>query len=1083
MNRQGLLRGHSKALGQRWIGLLAVVAIGLSAGCSREARRDRHLKRGDTFYQAGQLAKAAIEYQNALRLDPLHPVCLRQLGKVYDDQGQYNRALGLLEKAAEATPQDLDVQMRLCRIYLSANRPAKAHAAAAAILTRQPTNEEALRILAETAVTPEEVAEVDRRVEAFRAQVGERGVCHLITGLRRLRQKDLAGAEQAFQQAAKLDPASPAPHWALGNLYLAQGQRQAAHQQFEQAVRLAPRNWLDRVRFAEYKIRLGAVEEARSLLQALVKEAPEFLPAWSALAAVALEQHRYEDCAALVAKVLAQRPEDYLALLTRARLSLAQTNLAQAIAQLTQMRAAYDRVPQVSLELARAYLLSNDLANATTALDRALSLNPNYPEALWLKGQLALRKRDFGTAPNVLMQLARLNPNRPDVQFALAAAHRGHGAYDAALAIYQNLAKGYPTNPQPHFLSGLIYRQQNKLAEAEAAFTQALQRQPGHLSALDQLVKVKLAQKQVQAARKLVDDLLARSPRLAVGWFMLAMVHRAAGDTNNAEAALLKAIELDTNAVAAYSVLAQLYAESGRGAEAVRKLDQALAQAPNNPVALIQKAMLLDRLGQYSQAAETYEKLLTVAPRLVLALNNLAYLYSEHLGKLDRARTLATQACELAPDSPQAADTLGWILYRQGDYARAFALVSKAAADLPDEPEIQFHLGMIHCMQGQETEARSALRHALELSQDFPGAQEARQRLAALDAGSDPADPQAVARLEKLVTQQPRDLISHMRLAQLYSRQGAWDKARAAYEQVLNINPRSVPALIQLAELYAGPLRNPTKALALAKEARSLAPEDPHVDRAFGRIAYEAGEHSWAVNLLQESVRKQPDQPDLRYHLGWALYSVGRVTEAQEQMRTALQLAPNFAQAESARRFLAWTDQAAQTQPSTQAVAAAEAALQADPNFVPALMLLGAAHTAQGRWDQARQTYQKVLAKFPQFTPAIRALVLLPRGSGDVRQDYDLATKARRAFPNDPEVAKALGKIQYQRGEFSAALPLFQEALRSLTNDAALHFYQGMTQLKLGRKDQARRSLQRASELGLPPDLASEATRTLLELR
>jgi Flp pilus assembly protein TadD len=110
-------------------------------------------------------------------------------------------------------------------------------------------------------------------------------------------------------------------------------------------------------------------------------------------------------------------------------------------------------------------------------------------------------------------------------------------------------------------------------------------------------------------------------------------------------------------------------------------------------------------------------------------------------------------------------------------------------------------------------------------------------------------------------------------------------------------------------------------------------------------------------------------------------------------------------------------------------------------------------------------------------------LVLLPRGSGDVRQDYDLATKARRAFPNDPEVAKALGKIQYQRGEFSAALPLFQEALRSLTNDAALHFYQGMTQLKLGRKDQARRSLQRASELGLPPDLASEATRTLLELR
>ena len=50
----------------------------------------------------------------------------------------------------------------------------------------------------------------------------------------------------------------------------------------------------------------------------------------------------------------------------------------------------------------------------------------------------------------------------------------------------------------------------------------------------------------------------------------------------------------------------------------------------------------------------------------LLALNNLAVLYSDDLGQLDKAYDLAKKAREVAPNDPHIADTLGWILYKEG---------------------------------------------------------------------------------------------------------------------------------------------------------------------------------------------------------------------------------------------------------------------------------------------------------------------------------------------------------------------------------------------------------------------------------
>src|SRR5262249_38824373 len=140
----------------------------------------------------------------------------------------------------------------------------------------------------------------------------------------------------------------------------------------------------------------------------------------------------------------------------------------------------------------------------------------------------------------------------------------------------------------------------------------------------------------------------------------------------------------------------------------------------------------------FNAARDAYEKALAMNPNFVPALNNLAVLDSERLGRLDAAYDLAKKAKALAPNSPNIADTLGWILLEKNEFANALPLLQESAGKLPDNPLIQYHLGMAQYMLGQEGPARTTLQRAASSANDFPGKGDAQHRLSvlAIDAGT-----------------------------------------------------------------------------------------------------------------------------------------------------------------------------------------------------------------------------------------------------------------------------------------------------------------------------------------------------------
>jgi tetratricopeptide (TPR) repeat protein len=535
-------------------------------------------------------------------------------------------------------------------------------------------------------------------------------------------------------------------------------------------------------------------------------------------------------------------------------------------------------------------------------------------------------------------------------------------------------------------------------------------------------------------------------------------------------------------------LLISTYIAANKLPQALNQIETSLAKQPDNPQLLMTLGEIYLKQKDPLKARDAYEKLLTRNPEFVPALNNLAYLYAEKLNDVDKAYKLVRKAADLRSD-PGIGDTLGWVLYKKGDYQQAQILLQESAGKLPQNSDVQFHLGMASYMMCQADAARAAFQQALKGSADFEGKEEAQRRLSLL--GTQGSATLSSEQLESMLKQQPNDPLTRLRLAESYEKGKAFAKAAAEYESALKINPKLLSPLIKLAQLNAGPLQNNEKALEFAKKARELAPDDPkvasvlgHVAYVLGHAAYHAGNFTWAYSLLQISARQLADDPTVLHDCAWAAYSLGKVSEARELMERTLKVAPAREISGDAQSFLRMTaldrnpKEAVTLEPEMQKL------LKADPNYVPALAVRAGNEQQRGDFKKAIGTYSEILQRFPDFAPAQKYLaVLYLEGPATLDKAYDFAVKARRTLPDDPELARILGQITFQKKEYGRALQLLQESGRKNPLDAAGLYYSGVSHLELKQKPQATQDLERALAAGLQEPFASAAKRLLAEAK
>ncbi len=1061
------------------IGLVALCAqLFVQVGCTKKAKLGRALESADTYFQAQEYDKARIAYLQALQIDGSNPQAIERLGLVWSQQGSPLKAVPFLNETLKVDPSNREVRAQFANAVLSMGDVTRARSEAIALLGQDPGNEQALLILGQTSQTEAEVAEAEAffNAPAASAQPASR----LARANILLRHNKLAEAEASIGEALKAAPDSSTAHLAQGGILLIKKDLENASLELKRGSAAAPLRSIGRLKYAEFLGQSGKVDEGLTELGAVNTEAPDYLPAWIVRARLLSSKGDYDEALKTLENVFSRDNENYDARVVAAQTLLAKGDGAKAVESLERLDQKMPNVGPTQLLLAQAYLATSDRAKAIGILEKAVESHPEFTEAATLLGQLQLQSGNPDAAIRTLQALLEARPNLAAAQLFLATALQAAGRLDEALAMAQNLEKTVPNAFEPQFLIGVIHQQKGEIDQARAAFERAILVKPDYMPAVAQLVMLDVGLKDFDAAKKRADAFAEKNSASPAAHFLVGRVHASAGEWEQAETALSRALEIDPAFAPAYGLFSEALVANNRARETLDRMDAVLEKSPDNARALMMKGMVNEKLQDFAAAKDAYVKLLAVAPDHVPALNNLAYIKAVKFQKFDEAQKLAEHARELQPGDESVADTLGWIYFLNGDFARALPLVQEAAAKLSDNPEVQFHLGMTSSAMGHKDIARGAFEQALKSTEPFPGKEESERRLASLKAGQDGETSASSAELAAQVAAQPTDLVLKLRLAAAYEKEGESSKAVEIYTGALAQNPALPAAAARLATIYLDSLNQPQAALDWAKKARALAPSNPEVAIILGRAAMRNHDAVQAYSLLRDTTRGAG--PEALFDFAHAAYAIGRETEAVEILQKLISEAPDSPVVAKAKTFSGLA--AAGEQPTAIEGAMAKQAEQASvdyPDLLAAKFVVARSLSEQSKPGDAIPILEEVVSDYPEFFAAQRELARIYAGMPDkLDRAYELASKARKASPEDSQSARVLAAICFGRKDFAQTRQLLESMDKPDSPlEAGDLFYLGMAQFELKEPAKSRETLQRALDAKLGEPQAIEARKTI----
>lgn len=262
--------------------------------------------------------------------------------------------------------------------------------------------------------------------------------------------------------------------------------------------------------------------------------------------------------------------------------------------------------------------------------------------------------------------------------------------------------------------TGLAMLQAGNPAGAEEAFRMARELDPKNTEALMGLVEALIKQGKTQQAIDLLEQELAHASARADLRMALGNTAVQAGKYALALSEFQTVlVGLDPESAGAGDIhmrMGETYRRMGKMDDAIAQMRLAKKLLPDRADVASTLALCLDSTGRWEEAQKEYQAVLRVAPNNAVALNNLAYLFSQHGGDLDLAVDYAQRAAQLSPQLPEVSDTLGTIYLAKGMTDAAQEVFRQILQKFPASAE---HLALRLAEKGQRDAVWADLTAAL----------------------------------------------------------------------------------------------------------------------------------------------------------------------------------------------------------------------------------------------------------------------------------------------------------------------------------------------------------------------------------
>jgi Flp pilus assembly protein TadD len=392
------------------------------------------------------------------------------------------------------------------------------------------------------------------------------------------------------------------------------------------------------------------------------------------------------------------------------------------------LTAKYPQLPQAQFAVAQAAAIAGDDPAALAAARQALALRPDWELAAMLEAQVLQRKSPAEAAKS-LGAFVEKNPNAREARLSYARMLVLDKRPAEARKQLEAVANANPQNPEVVYAVGLLAFQLKDYKAAEGYMKRVLglnYRDPDAVRYL--LGQMSEEQKQWPQAIQYYESIKGSDHELPAR-MRTANALAKQGKVDEALTFLRRvADERPDDEPQLIVAEAQILRDAHRHNDAFKLLSEALDKQPDQPDFLYDLALTAEKLERFDLLEANLRKLIQVKPDHAHAYNALGYSFAERNIRLPEARKLIEKALEISPEDYFIIDSLGWVLYREGDLKGAARELRRAYDGRPDA-EIGAHLGEVLWALGERDEARRIWDESLKAGPENETLQKTIKRL------------------------------------------------------------------------------------------------------------------------------------------------------------------------------------------------------------------------------------------------------------------------------------------------------------------------------------------------------------------
>ncbi|MFO7188397.1 MAG: tetratricopeptide repeat protein [Pseudomonadota bacterium] len=457
---------------------------------------------------------------------------------------------------------------------------------------------------------------------------------------------------------------------------------------------------------------------------------PNSLEARRRLAALLLATQRLDEARPHLEHLLAAGAVDKGEAFTQlARLIAGNPDREESLRVVRELAAAYPDVPEAHFAVAHVAGQAGQFDLALQEIRAALRLRPDWEMGVLLEAQLLQKSQGNEAARARLAEFLAANPRALDIRLNYARLLVAERQYEEARGEFEALLRDNPLNSDALYAAALLSLQLKDYGAAERYLKRLLE-----LNYRDRDT-VALYLGQIAEEQKRYDEALDWYEDITGGEHYLQAKTRQAhvmakkGDLDGARR-FLQQIKAPSNQQRVQLILAEahLLRDAGHYKEAFDVISRGLEKLPNDPDLLYDHAMMAEKLDRLDVLEASLRKLIRLHPEHPHAYNALGYSFADRNIRLPEARKLIEKAHQLAPDDAFILDSMGWVLFRQGEYEAALKYLERAYA-LRQDAEIAAHLGEVLWVLGRRDEARRIWSEARRVAPDNEALLKTIQRL------------------------------------------------------------------------------------------------------------------------------------------------------------------------------------------------------------------------------------------------------------------------------------------------------------------------------------------------------------------